>query len=126
VSGCDAAGHRAGFHLALRGGSSAWNTALMQASSKDVHGRLSLDEACAALKPHGLAVNPVQMQDFLGLCGSSDLGHVSESHFSAALAVHPPSSVLGRWQQVCRDSCAASSCKLTLLSPSAMSTCRDC
>ena len=67
-----------------------------------MHGKLSLADACGALKSHGLAVNPSQMKDFLGMCGATDREFVSEAHFSAALATHPPSSSLGRWQQVRR------------------------
>ena len=74
----------------------------MQASARDAHGKLSLADACGALKAHGLAVNPSQMKDFLGMCGATDREFVSEAHFSAALATHPPSSSLGRWQQVRR------------------------
>ena len=92
--------HRRLATLALRGGSSAWNSALTQASVGGARNDLSLEDTCAALKAHGLVVSVAQVKELLGLSGAPDLERVSESHFSAAVATHPPASALGRWQQV--------------------------
>ena len=91
----------AGMRLALRGGSSPWSEALVHASATG-RNDLSLEEACTTLRLHGLAPTAQQVVELLRLTGAKDFERVSEAHFSAALAAHPPSSVLGRWQQRAR------------------------
>jgi hypothetical protein len=87
--------------LTLRGGSSAWSNALLQARANGARRNdLSLEETRVALRQHGLAVSASQVVELLHLNGATEFERVSEIHFSAALARHPPSSVLGRWQQV--------------------------
>jgi len=86
--------------LALRGGSSAWSDALVQASVNGARNHLSVEDTCAALKTHGLVASVDQVKELLRFGGATDFEHVNEAQFSAALAMHPPSSALGRWQQV--------------------------
>ena len=90
---------RGWYGLRLRGGSSAWRVALDQQAGP--RNDLSLEDTCNALKAHGLAVSTSQVKELLRLNGAADVERVSEAHFAAALASHPPTSVLGRWQQVC-------------------------
>ena len=90
------------FHLRLRGGAipgADWNTAL-QASAHGARNDLSLEDASAALKRHGLSVSVAQVRELLQLSGAAGIERVQAEQFSAALAAHPPTSALGRWQQV--------------------------
>jgi len=86
--------------LALRGGSSAWSDALVQASVNGARNHLSVEDTCAALKTHGLVASVDQVKELLRFGGATDFEHVNEAQFSTALAMHPPSTALGRWQQV--------------------------
>lgn len=91
--------------LALRGGSSAWSDALLQASVNGARNDLSMEDTCAALKTHGLVVSVEQVKELLGFGGATDVERVNEAQFSTAFAKHPPSSAVGRWQQVCLLAC---------------------
>ena len=69
---CSSSRTRSLVRLALRGGySSAWNSALVHASANGAHNDLSLEEACSALKLHGLAVSVSQVQDLLVMSGAT-------------------------------------------------------
>ena len=91
------------FYLRLRGGAipeANWNTALLEASAHGARNDLSLEDASAAFKQHGLSVSVAQVRELLRLSGAAGLECVQAAQFSAALAAHPPTSALGRWQQV--------------------------
>ena len=96
---------RVRLRLRLRGGASVpvsvWHTALLQASAGGARSDLSLEDASAALRQHGLSVSAAQVRELLRLSGAAEFERVQEAHFVAALAAHPPTSALGRWQQVC-------------------------
>lgn len=102
--------HSPTFYLRLRGGAipgADWNNAMQEASEHGARNDLSLEDASVALKQHGLSVSVAQVRELLRLSGAAELERVQAAQFSAALAAHPPTSALGRWQQVSLRSLAA-------------------
>ena len=91
------------FYLRLRGGSipgADWNTALLEASAHGARNVQSLEVASSALMQHVLSESVAEVRELLRLSGAAGLECVQAAQFSAALAAHPPTSALGRWQQV--------------------------